>query len=203
VALIRLTGRHAIGAHTHAIVDDDMVDFLLQWRWKAKPNAGGNNVYAVRNAMRDGKHVTLRMHRIVAGLSHDDPHDVDHDNHNSLDNRRMNLLRATRSENTSNARQLMQSKACQHCGGLVVRQVSALAASKPLTCDQCKLAQRAAQRRRRRARELSRRTDAATRGAAPGAPGAPGRGIGHVNGSLPALPTHGGTARARSSRSCE
>jgi len=30
MALIRLTGKYAVGEHAFAIVDDDMVDFLSQ-----------------------------------------------------------------------------------------------------------------------------------------------------------------------------
>jgi hypothetical protein len=85
MALLRLNGKYAVGEHAFAIVDDDMFDFLSHWRWKAKPNGGRNNVYAVRNEYVNGKCVTVRMHRVVAGLGRDDPRDVDHDNHNALE----------------------------------------------------------------------------------------------------------------------
>jgi hypothetical protein len=146
VALIRLTGKHAVGAFTHAIVDDDMLAYLSQWRWKAKPNAGGNNVYAVRNTIRDGKNVTLRMHRIVAGLSHDDPHDVDHDNHNSLDNRRFNLLRATRSENLLNARSVLRVGSCKHCSAPIDR-ITRHGTTGAMACSKCSRAIRRSARR--------------------------------------------------------
>jgi hypothetical protein len=138
MALIELTGKYAIGAHRHAIVDDDMVAYLSQWRWKAKPNGGGNNVYAVRNAKIDGKNVTLRMHRIVAGLDRDDPLEVDHDNHNSLDNRRLNLVPTTHSKNMLNARRVVVKCACQHCHAPIEREVSAVVRNRAMSCVACK-----------------------------------------------------------------
>jgi len=138
MALIELTGKYAVGSHRYAIVDDDMFDYLSQWRWKAKPNGRRNNVYAVRNAKIDGKNVTLRMHRIVAGLGRDNPLEVDHDNHNSLDNRRINLLPATRSENALNAKRVLQVGACKHCGTPMQRDISSCARSNPMACASCK-----------------------------------------------------------------
>lgn len=151
MALIRLTGKYAVGAHAFAIVDDEMFDYLSQWRWKAKPNGGRNNVYAVRNTTIDGRNVTIRMHRVVAGLDSCNPLDVDHDNHNSLDNRRINLVPATRQRNISNARRIEQIGACKHCGTPMRRTTSACASANAMACSPCKLAaaalRRAASRR--------------------------------------------------------
>lgn len=137
MALIKLTGKYAVGDRTFAIVDDDMVEFLSQWRWKAKPNGGGNNVYAVRNAYIDGKCVTVRMHRVVAGMRRDDPLEIDHDNHNSLDNRRINLIPATRRANALNARRVTQTGKCGQCGESVTRTISACASGNRMTCHSC------------------------------------------------------------------
>ncbi|MDN7540243.1 hypothetical protein [Burkholderia cenocepacia] len=138
MALIELTGKYAVGNHRYAIVDDDMVDYLSQWRWKAKPNGGRNNVYAVRNAMYAGKHVTIRMHRVVADLGFDDPREVDHDNHNSLDNRRVNLVPATRSENALNARRITHCLTCKQCGQSYIREVSAMVSPERMVCGDCR-----------------------------------------------------------------
>src|SRR5437868_3254791 len=137
MALIRLTGKYAVGAHAFAIVDDDMVAYLSQWRWKAKPNGSGSGVYAVRNAMRDGKNVTLRMHRVVLGMDHTDHLEVDHENHNTLDNRRANLLPATRQQNALNAQYVNRSVTCKHCGTLFSRTVVLSVAKQALLCDGC------------------------------------------------------------------
>lgn len=124
MALLRLTGKHAVGVHAYAIVDDDMLDFLSRWKWKAKPNGSGNHVYAVRNAVVDGKNVTLRMHRVVLGLGKDDPSDADHVNRNALDNRRHNLRPSTRQANCLNTVSVIRRTKCKHCGDPVERSVT-------------------------------------------------------------------------------
>lgn len=137
MALIELTGKHAVGENQFAIVDDDMHALLSQWKWKAKPNGGGNNVYAVRNARCGKKNVTLRMHRIVLGIDPSNALDVDHINHNALDNRRQNLRQATRSENALNARRIIVNRTCQHCEAPIKREVSAVATGCAMSCDAC------------------------------------------------------------------
>jgi hypothetical protein len=78
-----------------AIIDDDCFEYLSQWRWRCKRVK--NTSYACRN-LHGGR--TLFMHRVIMdappGL------DVDHINHNGLDNRRSNLRIVTRSENLWN-----------------------------------------------------------------------------------------------------
>lgn len=140
MALIRLTGKYAVGEYAHAIVDDDMFAFLNQWKWKAKPNGKQNNVYAVRNTNVDGKCITIRMHRVVSGLDKSNPLEVDHGNHNSLDNRRINLIPATRSENALNARSVLQVGACKHCSASMERDISACARGNRMVCLECKTA---------------------------------------------------------------
>lgn len=134
---LRLRGKHAVGEHEFARIDDDMAAELLRHRWKAKPNAGGNNVYAVRNAKVGEKWVTIRMHRVVLGLAPDDPRDVDHINHNGLDNRRANLRAVSRSENISNARMVEREGNCQRCGQ-PVRKVMKATCCNALVCDTCR-----------------------------------------------------------------
>lgn len=134
MATIELTGKHAIGPHRFAIVDDADLPYLSEWRWKAKPNGGGNNVYAVRNTVINGRHVTIRMHREVLGLSASDPCDVDHKNHFGLDNRRKNLRVATRSENIANARNRVATAICRVCNERFDRKISAVAPT-PVYCS--------------------------------------------------------------------
>jgi hypothetical protein len=80
-----------------AIIDDDCYEALSQWRWRCKH--AGSTSYACRN-LHDGR--TLFMHRVImaapAGL------DVDHINHNGLDNRRCNLRVVSHAENLWNKR---------------------------------------------------------------------------------------------------
>ncbi len=108
---IELGGKHAVGEHQYALVDDQDYEELSRHRWKAKPN--GNKarpqVYAVRNTQVGGKHVTIRMHRHIMGLNAGsgvngiaDGAEVDHRNHNTLDNRRRNLVLSDRRGNANN-----------------------------------------------------------------------------------------------------
>lgn len=102
--LIQLYGKHAVGEHTHAIVDADMVEYLSRWHWKAKWNEAHNNIYAVRNTWVDGIWRMVRMHRAVAGLGVGDSWEPDHLNHNGLDNRRANLVVGSHGANMINLR---------------------------------------------------------------------------------------------------
>ncbi len=135
-ATIKLRGKYAVGQHSHAIVDADMFDELNQYAWKAKPNGSFNNVYAVRNAKtEDGRLITIRMHRVVLGYV--GPLDIDHINHNSLDNRRDNLRIATRSENGLNRREIDVSCSCRECGK-AWQQVMKAGTPRPAYCStQC------------------------------------------------------------------
>lgn len=59
-------------------------------------------VYAVRTAWNNGRPKTIRMHRHILGVTEDI--DVDHKSCDGLDNRRINLRTATRSQNNCNSR---------------------------------------------------------------------------------------------------
>lgn len=159
MALIRLTGKHAVGEHAFAIVDDDLLAFLTCWKWKAKPNASRTHVYAVRNAVCNGRHVLIRMHRVVLGLTNADPMDVEHLNRNALDNRRGNLNRTTRSASMSSARRVIQATACRVCDVALTREVSVLVSASRATCAACKATQRRAQLYRWRARRAAKASE--------------------------------------------
>lgn len=82
--------------HGYAVVDDEFYDELVCWLWKVNP--GG---YACRNIKGGG---SVRMHRQIMGLVPGDGFDVDHINHDILDNRRENLRVVTRAQNLQNRR---------------------------------------------------------------------------------------------------
>ena len=85
-----------------AIVDDDMYDYLKQWKWYAV--AHGSTHYVVRRVTvvsRNGKRRgTIFMHRVV--LKTPDKTYTDHKNHNGLDNRIANLRPCTTAQNQYN-----------------------------------------------------------------------------------------------------
>ena len=77
-----------------ALVDDDDFDEINQYNWCF------NKGYAVRNVKVSGKQTTQRMHRLVTNCP--DGFDVDHKNHDKLDNRKSNLRVCLKSENQHN-----------------------------------------------------------------------------------------------------
>jgi hypothetical protein len=79
------------------IVDADDYEYLSQYKWHIKVGGGGNS-YACRSA--GGK--TIRMHREIMKATAGQ--EIDHINHNSLDNRKCNLRICTRSQNGMNKR---------------------------------------------------------------------------------------------------
>jgi hypothetical protein len=89
------------------IVDAEDYEYLVQWKWFAKKGGCGETLYAARS-VREGKHVTtIRMHRVImqkelAAISA--YREVDHLNHNPLDNRKENLKVVTKEENLANRR---------------------------------------------------------------------------------------------------
>ena len=81
-----------------ALVDDADYEYLSAFRWRAITNSRGK-LYAARNA---GEKITVLMHRELLGLAYGDRRKGDHENGNTLDNRRANLRIATQSQNSAN-----------------------------------------------------------------------------------------------------
>ena len=78
---------------------------LSQHKWYAWWKRSTKSFYAVRNVMLpDGRRVTERLHRRVMGLQRGDIRQVDHPNHDTLDNRRSNLRIVSNRQNGANRR---------------------------------------------------------------------------------------------------
>ena len=87
----------------YAIVDDDDYQELNIYNWYFN-----NDGYAVRSVeISKGKRTKQRMHRIITNCP--DGFEVDHANHDKLDNRKSNLRVCSSSENSHN--QKMQTRA--------------------------------------------------------------------------------------------
>lgn len=96
-----------------AIVDAD--DPLEPWSWKWYAHSGGHCIfYAARRAYSDGKGALIYLHRFL--LDAPEGLQVDHVNHNGLDNRRANLRLATPSRNTQNQSGLLSTNTSGYRG---------------------------------------------------------------------------------------
>lgn len=79
--------------HAWALIDADDLERVWLWRWHLSP--GG---YALRS-QRDGESRNIWMHRELCPTT---APEVDHINHNRLDNRRVNLRPCGRAGNAQN-----------------------------------------------------------------------------------------------------
>ena len=84
------------------LVDDADYEYLNQFKWYAYKHHSGN-FYAMRTSyQKNGKQRNIRMSREILGLEFGDPQQTDHQNHNTLDNRRSKLRVCTHQENQRN-----------------------------------------------------------------------------------------------------
>lgn len=83
-----------------ALVDNEDYKKLNKYNWYAGYYSHVDNYYAMRQIYTNGKQTTVKMHRIIM----DAPRNmqVDHINHNTLDNRKRNLRLCTHNQNQQN-----------------------------------------------------------------------------------------------------
>lgn len=95
-----------------ALVDDEDFDRLSRYRWYAHKSARGK-MYAARKVSLGGARYGIEyMHHAVAGNPDDGV--IDHENRDSLDNRRNNLVAKSQSANIVNSA-LGESKGIFFC----------------------------------------------------------------------------------------
>lgn len=82
-----------------ALVDDEDYEALSQYKWRAMPTQSGL-CYAIRSQWDGKRNRTVLMHCQIMGAT--PGHDIDHKNHDGLNNQRENLRVATRSQNQRN-----------------------------------------------------------------------------------------------------
>ena len=82
------------------IVDDEDFEWLNKHKWCAYWNNYTKSFYAARHSKRvNGKQYTVYMAREILGLNRGDKRQADHIDHNTLDNRRLNLRIVTAQQN--------------------------------------------------------------------------------------------------------
>ena len=85
----------------YTIVDKDVFEFLSSYKWYAQTTSYGFYMAGRREPKELNEDMVL-MHRQIMGLTKGDKNVVDHINHISYDNRRINLRVCTRQKNNWN-----------------------------------------------------------------------------------------------------
>jgi len=86
--------------NTFTLVDDEDYKRINKYKWWGIEDNG--RIYAIRKLSCDGYRIAVHMSREI--LRYVGGKDVDHKNHNTLDNQKTNLRLSTRSENCMNQR---------------------------------------------------------------------------------------------------
>jgi len=90
-----------------AIVDDDMYEYLNQWKWCLRKKSE-RSFYAGRNDWENKKNHIVTMQQLI--MNPPKGMVIDHINGNGLDNRRCNLRICTREQNLKNQKRHKNNK---------------------------------------------------------------------------------------------
>ncbi len=83
-----------------ALVDDNLYDYLMQWKWYAHRAAPGLKYYAKRSVWDGCRHKQIHMHRVIAGSTPGQR--TDHIDGDGMNNQRYNLRSCTNAQNMCN-----------------------------------------------------------------------------------------------------
>jgi hypothetical protein len=92
-----------------ALIDDGDYELVSRLKWYAHWSSHTKTFYARTTVLVDGKWKGLLLHRMLLGLTDSSIH-ADHENLDTLDNRRSNIRVATRQQNSANRRAMATSK---------------------------------------------------------------------------------------------
>ena len=83
-----------------ALIDDENYKLVSQYKWHAHWNKDTKSYYAATNVKKEGGRTLLLMHRLIMNAQKGEQ--VDHINHDTIDNRKENLRLCTNSQNQHN-----------------------------------------------------------------------------------------------------
>ncbi len=87
----------------YALVDDEDFERVSQFKWYADWAKNIKSFYARTSIKKEnGKQADMKMHRFIMSCSRDK--EIDHKNHNTLDNQKLNLRICTYRQNHMNRR---------------------------------------------------------------------------------------------------
>lgn len=99
-----------------AMVDDwDYERVLAEGSWHAVTLAKARTVYAMRIKTKDGRRIKQRLHRFILGIT-DSSVQVDHKDHDGLNNTRANLRACTHTQNMGNRRRRLDARSSKFKG---------------------------------------------------------------------------------------
>lgn len=84
----------------NAIVDTEDFEWLSQWNWSVNWKTTAKKYCARRQTWTNGIRGSVYMHNVI--MQCNKGQEVDHKNHDTLDNRKENLRKSTRIQNMSN-----------------------------------------------------------------------------------------------------
>lgn len=85
-----------------ALIDDEDFDRVSQFKWYANWSKTTKFYYAERIKRKGKARICYSMHRFILGLQKGDKREIDHKNHNTLDNRKSNLRITNKRGNAQN-----------------------------------------------------------------------------------------------------
>jgi hypothetical protein len=87
-----------------AKIDNEDLDLVSEHEWHASPDNTNSpkSYYAYTNIKRGEKRGRVSMSRLIMGLKYKDGKEVDHVNHETLDNQKANLRICTKAQNRLN-----------------------------------------------------------------------------------------------------
>lgn len=112
IALIHLAGKVAEARDLVTVIDADALPLALAFRWSPVWNPRPGKFYVHAKAKGpDGRDTTIYLHRVVTGAPKGK--EVDHINHDTLDNRRENLKVGSHTDNMRNGKKALAAH-CPH-----------------------------------------------------------------------------------------